>query len=79
MLTDDQQAAYAGQRFVRIEGFADITTCDAMLTRVVELVHRADRGVDNAPTGTVDHTEATRGSTINDWIEMDPPTSGNGP
>lgn len=43
-LTDEQRAAYDEQGFVRIEGFADLATCAAMLDRVVELVRLADAG-----------------------------------
>jgi ectoine hydroxylase-related dioxygenase (phytanoyl-CoA dioxygenase family) len=39
-----QRAAYEEQGFVRVEGFADETTCAAMLEQVVSLVHRADAG-----------------------------------
>jgi ectoine hydroxylase-related dioxygenase (phytanoyl-CoA dioxygenase family) len=41
--------AYAVQGFVRIPAFADPSTCEAMLDRVVEVVHAADRGDDVAP------------------------------
>jgi phytanoyl-CoA hydroxylase len=43
-LSRDQRAAYEEQGFVRIDGFADQATCEAMLERVVALVHQADAG-----------------------------------
>jgi ectoine hydroxylase-related dioxygenase (phytanoyl-CoA dioxygenase family) len=49
-LSADQLSAYADRGFVRLDGFADRAICDAMLERVTDLVHRADRGEDVSPS-----------------------------
>lgn len=43
-LTEDQRARFAEDGFVRIRGFADQSTCTAMLDRIVEIVYQFDRG-----------------------------------
>jgi len=57
-LTDDQRASFDELGFVRIEGFADRATCDAMLARVVEIVHRFDRGEPVDPALVMMETQA---------------------
>jgi ectoine hydroxylase-related dioxygenase (phytanoyl-CoA dioxygenase family) len=49
VLTDAQQESYAAHGFFRIEGFADATTCDAMLERVVDIARRAAAREDVRP------------------------------
>jgi ectoine hydroxylase-related dioxygenase (phytanoyl-CoA dioxygenase family) len=48
-LRETQVDAYARDGFFRIEGFADASTCAAMLERVVDIARRAADGGDVAP------------------------------
>jgi len=68
-LTDAQHAEFSASGFVRIEGFADSATCDAMLERVVETVHRFDRGEDVEPALVMMETQADfRARTVEDRV-----------
>jgi ectoine hydroxylase-related dioxygenase (phytanoyl-CoA dioxygenase family) len=49
VLTPADLDAFARDGFVRLNGFADPSTCDAMLARVVELARRASDGDDIGP------------------------------
>lgn len=68
-LSDEQRACFDEQGFVRIDGFADRETCDAMLDRVVELVHRFDRGEDIGDALVLGEPQADfQGRTIEDRV-----------
>jgi ectoine hydroxylase-related dioxygenase (phytanoyl-CoA dioxygenase family) len=58
-LTDPQRDEFGDQGFVRLDGFADPSVGDAMLERVVDLVHRSDRGEAIDPAFVMMETQAS--------------------
>ena len=48
-ITEEQRSQYATDGFFRIEGFADNSTCEAMLERVVDIARRGADGEDVRP------------------------------
>ena len=58
MLTTVDLGAYQRDGLVRLDGFADTTTCDAMLARVVELAQRAAAGDDIGPAFVMPEQQA---------------------
>jgi ectoine hydroxylase-related dioxygenase (phytanoyl-CoA dioxygenase family) len=68
-LTDEQRAGLLKHGYVQIRGFADESTCAAMLDRVIEIVHQFDRGNAVEPALVMMETQADfAGRTVEDRV-----------